>query len=160
MRKKAMRSILVLLALWGLLTISGCTDPHNPEAEADAVEAAEAWLALVDAGAYADSWEASDAYLRNAVTKEEWVQTLGSVRDPMGANTSRRVQETKYRTYLPQTKEGEYVVAKLLGKFEKLALATEVITLVKGEDGIWRVAGYNLKSGRSHWLDDMFKKKK
>jgi hypothetical protein len=38
-----------------------------------AQKAAEAWLALVDAGKYGESWEEAATYFKGAVTKDQWV---------------------------------------------------------------------------------------
>ena len=46
------------------------------QAEEEAVQAARAWLALVDAGEYGKSWDASAALVKKAVTKEQWEQSL------------------------------------------------------------------------------------
>ncbi|MGH9627439.1 MAG: DUF4019 domain-containing protein, partial [Bryobacteraceae bacterium] len=46
-------------------------------AQDDAVQAARAsadsWLELVDAGKYAESWEAAAAAFKKQVTKQQWI---------------------------------------------------------------------------------------
>ena len=73
----------------------------DTDKEAAAVEAAKAWLALIDNGNYGDSWEAAAAYFKGAITKEYWQQTLTAFREPLGALISRKVRSKTYTRSLP-----------------------------------------------------------
>ena len=58
-------------------------------AESDAVskaeESAKAWLALVDAAKYAESWGSAATFFKGAVKESDWEQAVKSVRKPLGA---------------------------------------------------------------------------
>jgi len=118
---------------------------QNEEAERKAVEAATAWLALVDAGRNIESWATAAAYFRSGVTKEKWDQRLVQARRPLGYVKSRTLATKKYVTELPGAPKGEYVVIVFKTVFENMPKATENITPMLQRDGTWRVCGYNIQ---------------
>lgn len=115
------------------------------EAKDAAAEAAQEWLAIVDAGEYADSWTAAAELFRNAVAQEQWVQAVEGVRQPLGDMLSRELKSAKFTTSLPGAPDGEYVVIQFTTEFEHKASAVETVTAMKDADGTWRVAGYFIK---------------
>jgi hypothetical protein len=123
----------------------GCSKPSNPEAEADALAAAEAWLALVDSGQYAESWDEAAQYFKGAVPKDKWLQTMNAARTPFGKNIFRKLKSKHYKTSLPGAPDGEYVVIKFNASFENKKSAVETITPMLDKDGTWRVSGYYMK---------------
>lgn len=134
------RSRLALLALLALVLQPPAIAAETPEAEA--LEAAETWLALVDSGDYAKSWDAAAAYFKGAITKEKWGQALKGVRPPLGKVLSREVKAKQFATSLPGAPDGEYVVIQFETSFENKSTAVETVTPMKDEDGKWRVSGY------------------
>ena len=139
-----MRAGMVTASLIGALACSGCAGPSNPEAEQAAVEAALAWVALVDDGKYATSWDQAAEYFRSAVRKEDWEQMIRAVRNPLGKNTSREVKVSRYKTALPGAPDGEYVVIQFSSSFENKKVAIETVTPMLDKDGAWRTSGYNI----------------
>ena len=113
--------------------------------EKSAQSAAEAWLALVDAGSYAQSWSESADYFKKAVDQAGWEKSLTGVRTPLGKMSSRTLKSSKYATSLPGAPDGEYVVIQFDTSFEKKATAIETVTPMKDPDGTWRVSGYFIK---------------
>lgn len=140
-----MKRIVLVLLFLGILTMSGCSKPSNPEAEADALAAAEAWLALVDSGQYAESWDEAAQYFKGAVPKDKWLQTMNAARTPFGKNISRKLKSKDYKTSLPGAPDGEYVVIKFKSSFEKKKSAIETITPMLDNDGTWRISGYYMQ---------------
>ncbi len=135
----------IFICLAGVLfSTSGCTK-SNPAAEQAAVEAAQAWLGIVDDGQHAESWEQASEYFKNAITREKWEQALRSVRAPLGALKSREVRSKKYRTSLPGAPDGQYVIIQFKTSFANKSSAVETITPMLEKDGSWRVSGYNIK---------------
>jgi hypothetical protein len=134
-----------------LFTIAVCTVVSLPawgqhqEAEKKAVEAASAWLGLVDAGRYAESWDAAASYFKNAVTRDKWVKMLDGARKPLGKLISRTVAAKQYATSLPGAPDGQYVVIQFKTEFENKAQATETVTPMLDKDGAWRVSGYFIR---------------
>lgn len=120
-------------------------DAWDQDAKKKAVEAAEAWLALVDAGKYAESWDEAAEQLKNAVSKDAFAHSLGAVRKPLGDVTSRKIESKRYLTKLPGAPDGEYVVIQYKTAFANKESATETITPMLGKDKKWRVSGYYIK---------------
>ena len=132
------RMCLALLLLTGWAVAA-------PAPEATAQQVALAWLALVDAENYADSWTQAAALFRGNVTQAQWQSAAASARGPVGALKARQVQSATFRRDLPGAPDGEYVVIQFSTAFRGKASAIETVTVMKDQDGTWRVAGYYLK---------------
>jgi Protein of unknown function (DUF4019) len=135
-------TLVTLLAL-AATALAAAGDEGAAKAKAQA--AAEAWLAQVDAGSYAESWDEAAALFRKAITKDAWKQALEASRAPLGAVKSRRLRTAEYYTQLPGAPDGEYVVLQYDTVFEKKATAVETITPALDADGHWRVSGYYIR---------------
>lgn len=140
---KWIRTALMLAAL--ALSAWGCDDKENPQAVVEARAAARQWLKLVDAGRYAESWDAAAKWFRREVPKEEWVRRLEELRRPMGAKTSRELDRARFQSSMRGAPLGEYVFIEYRSSFENNESARETVTPMKEDDGVWRVAGYYCK---------------
>lgn len=140
-----MKRTLLYLALIAIIALTGCGTARNPEAETAANTAAKAWLSLVDNEQYGESWDESAQLFRGAVQKEQWVQVMQSMRKPFGANISRELKSSRYRTSLPGAPDGDYVVIQFKASFDNKKSAVETITPMLDSDGQWRVSGYFMK---------------
>jgi hypothetical protein len=139
-----MKPLLIVAALF-LLALPALAAEKHDEAEKQAVAAAESWLALVDDNKYAESWDAAAEYLKNAVSKEDFVKSLKAARKPLGKLKSREVKSKEYRTSLPGAPDGEYVVIQFKTSFENKKSAVETVTPMLGKDKKWRVSGYYIR---------------
>ena len=104
MRVAALLLLALLVGGVGLRGPATADEPKSDEAkqaEEKAVAAADAWLKLIDAGKYADGWDAAAEYLRNAVGMEQFVKALDAAVKPLGKLEERKVKSTQYRTSLP-----------------------------------------------------------
>ena len=133
------------VALIPLLSLLANADDKKDEAEKQAVGAAEAWLALVDQGKYGESWETAAEYLKNAVSKEDFIKSPTAVRKPLGKMKSRKVKSKEYRTSLPGAPDGQYVVIQFKTSLENKKSAIETVTPMLDKDKKWRVSGYYIK---------------
>ena len=135
-------SAFVFLTL--LLAIcAGAQAQQKPEQLAQ--QSSAAWLALVDSGKYADSWQEASQFFRAAVTKEQWQSALRGSRDPLGKMLSRKLKSATYTKTLPGAPDGEYVVIQYESSFEHKQSAVETVTPMLDKDGKWRVSGYFIK---------------
>jgi hypothetical protein len=148
----------LLLGLFAL-TLLGCnrgdmttTSPSPPAstastatAEQEAATSADAWLALVDAEKYGESWDQAASFFRGAVPREQWKQQVGGVRKPLGNVVSRKLKSKRYATTLPGAPDGKYVVIQYDTVFENKATAIETVTPMEDTDGKWRVSGYYIR---------------
>ncbi|MEM7223777.1 MAG: DUF4019 domain-containing protein [Pseudomonadota bacterium] len=139
---KTLRLAAILL-IGGVLTGAGAKTP--PDKEAAALAVAEAWLALVDAGDYAQSWDEAAVLFRDSISPEQWQEVLDAVRRPLGETRSRELLSTSYWTELPGAPDGHYVLIQFDTSFENKRNSVETITPMLDQDGKWRVSGYYIK---------------
>lgn len=130
---------LALAAFVLVALATGCRDTSAEEAAA--AEGALAWLSLVDAGRYGESWDASASLFRGSITRDGWATSLATVREPLGGIVSRRVSVVDYSTEMPRAPEGEYVLIRFETSFENRPGTVERVTVAREEDE-WRVSGY------------------
>jgi predicted exporter len=142
-----MRNKLQCVLLFSCLSLLGCAQTvHADEAaEKAAQSAASQWLALVDQGKYAESWEAAAAYFKNALPEQQWLQSMNGARKPLGKVISRKLLTARFMTSLPGAPDGQYVVIQYATSFEHKASAVETVTPMLDPDGKWRVSGYFIK---------------
>jgi opacity protein-like surface antigen len=118
---------------------------HAADAPREAHQAAERWLALVDAGDHAGSWQQAGAMFKGAMDEQRWTRSVGAVRGPLGALRERRPRSAETQPTLPGLPDGQYVVLAYDAAFAHKAAAVETVTLVKEPDGAWRVIGYFIR---------------
>ena len=140
-----MRRCILFMLVLGLSLGGGFAAAQGSEKEKAALAAAQEWLSMVDSGDYWLSWMEAAEYFRNAVTAEQWVQSLKAVRKPLGKVISRDVKNTVYKTSLPGAPDSEYVVIRFAAVFERKQSAIETVTPMVQKDGSWRVSGYFIK---------------
>jgi len=136
------------LVLAFVLTLLACTLPAaqaQEKPEELAQQSSDAWLALVDAGKYADSWDEAAQLFKAAVSKNRWQEMLHARRDPLGKLVSRTAKSANYTKTLPGAPDGEYVVIQYEAHFEHKQSAIETVTPMLDKDGKWRVSGYFIK---------------
>jgi len=138
---KLLSRLLALALLVGI-----CTSVQAQQKPEDlAQQSADAWLAWVDSGQYAESWQEASQLFKAHVTKEQWQDALRATRDPLGKMLSRKLKSATYKTTLPGAPDGEYVVIQFESSFEHKQSAVETVTPMLDKDGKWRVSGYYIK---------------
>jgi hypothetical protein len=144
MRKKTRSRLLGVLAVVAVFaSVTGGAEELSRERAAES--AALEWLTLVDEGKYAESWEETAEYFKNAVGKGQWDQSMRAFRKPLGNAVERKAKSAVYATSLPGAPDGEYVVVEFSTSFENKKSATETVTPMMDGDGKWRVSGYYIK---------------
>jgi hypothetical protein len=131
---------LLLAAMWAAPAAA-----QNDDRIEAALKASEAWLDLIDAGQYDQSWRTAADYFQNVVNRQQWDDALNKVRKPLGALDRREVVSTEYKESLPGVPDGQYVVIQYSSSFENKEDAVETVVPMKQEDGSWKVAGYYVK---------------
>ena len=109
------------------------------------VAAAKAWLGLVDAKQYKESWVEAAPFFKEKVKEEDWAKMVSAVRGPLGDMKTRELIGAQYMTTLPGAPAGEYVVMQFKTAFQNKADAVETVTPMKDDKGVWRVSGYFIK---------------
>ncbi len=142
---RGLNRVVTVLAVAACALACSTAWAQHEEQKTKAVEAAKAWLALVDAGKFAESWDAAGTIFRGAVAKDQWVKMLQANRTPLGKVVSRALKSKQYATSLPGAPDGQYVVTQFDTSFENKKVSVETVTQVLEKDGGWRVVGYFIK---------------
>jgi serine/threonine protein kinase len=107
----------------------------------------KSWLAIVDSGKYAESWELAADSFQRTINKEEWVARLEKVRRPLGKVISRKLRslKLKFPRSLKDAAVGTRLEEKFNTSFDGLLAAVETVTGSKQPDGSWRITGYHIR---------------
>jgi len=141
LRRPFIDSLLVLvLAAFSITSVHAQEKPEQL-----AQHSAESWLALVDSGRYAESWQEAASLFKAHVSSEQWQSMVKPVREPLGKVASRKLKSATSTKTLPGAPDGEYVVIQYDTSFEHKQSAVETITPMLDKDGKWRVSGYFIK---------------
>ena len=140
----SLRTALVASTLAALLSsaLAGQAPVDTAATVAAAERAAQVWLAIVDKGDIAKSWEEGAMAFQLAVTQAKWEQAVKSARgsfEPFGAR--RRIM-ARYTTEPPNAPPGQYVLLQYNTNVSGGRHVVEtVVPVLDGKRG-WRVAGY------------------
>jgi hypothetical protein len=141
-----MNRMLWVGAVLAVSVVGPAARAQQPEASAQARQATEAWLAEVDSGRYADSWDKAAEAFRSALSRTAWDSTMRALRGPLGAVTSRELLGAQPVTDPPGAPPGEYVLLQFRTQFAGRELpAVETVVPMKDKDGVWRVSGYFIR---------------
>jgi len=140
----AVGKYIVFASLLTIILFAGVAKAADTDQERTCVLAAEKWLALVDAGSFMDSWEASAEALKARINQLSWVQKLRSEREPNGICISRRFIAARYRDYPPGSDKDERLIIRFNTSFQNKKFAVERVAVAHDKDGQWRVAAYRI----------------
>lgn len=142
--------VLLMTFALGLLAFvalpqAASAPPSTPVAadakpNAEVVDAARQWLALVDQDRWDDSYRATGASFRKMNTTQVWADVSEKMRAQFGAAKSRTFLSEQY---LPAPPYG-YEVVKFRASYANKADAVETVTLDR-EDGVWHVVGATIE---------------
>jgi hypothetical protein len=115
-------------------------------AHADEPRPGDDFLQLVDAKKYGESWDIASDFLKQSVSRAEWINQLVKVRDTIGQLALRTFKSAVPQTNPPGAPPGEYMLMTYDSVFASQgAPRTETLALVKAPDGRWRVVGYFIR---------------
>ncbi|MDL2354521.1 MAG: DUF4019 domain-containing protein [Pseudomonadota bacterium] len=137
--------LIANLTIMASLFLATTAFAQEPEAVQQAQHAADRWLALVDAGDYAQSWDQGASAFQAAVSRPAWMSAVQSARAPFGIMKARTLKVASYKKSLPGAPAGEYVVIQYSSQFANNANAIETVTPMLDKDGTWKVSGYFIK---------------
>jgi len=107
--------------------------------------AAHTWLALVDKGEIARSWDEGALVLQLGVTKTKWEQLVRSARAPFEPFGARHQIMARYTTDPPNAPPGQYVLLQYQTDVSGGRHVVETVTpTFDGKRG-WRVSGYYVR---------------
>ncbi|MGE4538676.1 MAG: DUF4019 domain-containing protein [Desulfovibrio sp.] len=115
------------------------------EEQKPAIKAAKTWLAGIDAGNYAESWQKAAPSFQKYITEKDWATALTAIRKPLGTLGSRSVTRAKSLTTMPGAPDGAYVVMEFAATFANKKIAFETVTFARQADDSWRAVGYYIR---------------
>ncbi len=142
---RAIEKLLILfcLAFCGLSGVKAAAEESHDQGPA--ITAATEWLAIVDAGDYARSWQTASPFLKNAVGQQKFASGVQSVRRPLGKVLNRRLESSKHFSEVPGAPDGEYIVLIFKTSFENKENVLETVVPMREKDGTWKVSGYYIR---------------
>lgn len=133
-------------AVLSVLFVAGAAGPASAQHQAavdSAKQAAQEWLALLDADRYEATWTEASSYFKSKVRKQQWAQKVKGVHQPLDSLRSRSLAAARYTTSVPKAPTGEYVVAQYRATYGSRPMAETLY--LKKEQGGWGVAGYLIR---------------
>jgi hypothetical protein len=140
-----MKLTSILLLAFSVLAMPASCGTAQVEPGQLAQQSAETWLALIDSGKYAESWQDAAQLFKSHVTEDQWQSAMTATRLPFGKLKSRKVKTTTLAKSLPGAPDGQYVVIQYDSSFEHKQLAVETVTPMLDKNGQWKVSGYYIK---------------
>ncbi len=151
-------SILIAAAVLAIVSTSGddttgaavtsaaatTTASHAAES-AESYSVAEKFIASIDAGDWAQSWNDAGEFFQSQASAADWASTVEPVRAPLGEVEQRELLSAERASTLPGAPEGEYEVLQFQTKFENVE-TTSVETVIMVRNGSkFDVAGYFIR---------------
>ena len=138
---------LAAVSMVAALLASTLAQARQPDAESvkAAVDAANSWLVLADAGDGNATWEQAAPAFRAALGKAAWADSFRQARQPFGAVSARTLRSSEFKRKLPGAPDGEYVLIQYDTSFANKAHAIETVVPMRDKDGSWKVSGYFVK---------------
>ena len=134
-----MRNTLMLLLVCGLVAACSRKDIDTSDSPQSA---AEAFLSLIDAGNYQESWTEASSWLRNYVDATEWAEYAGNMRQPLGVVSDRQFNTVEFHDSLEDMPDGSYALVFFDSVLADDRNASEMVGLMLDDDSSWRVIGY------------------
>ena len=125
-------------------------DPEARRQAEAAQEAAQAWLALIDVGAYEAHWEAGSAIFKFLMPRDSWITLFQEMMSQLEPLESRTLITARYTPGLPPavtpsrrfSPEATAVVQYRARYGEETGIVTVWMIL---EDGVWKGVGLDMK---------------
>ena len=106
-------------------------------------ESVDAWLSLIDAGDFAEAYDATGSFFRESVTAAEFRNLMEERLALLGTLESRTLSSTQRLTTVPDAPPGDYFVFEFDGVYELRPNARERVTAASESDD-WPVIGMYL----------------
>ncbi len=148
-RRPILLGVLLMTFVLGLLALAALPDAApTPQAtsaaaqahNAEVVDAAHQWLALIDQDKWAESYRGTGSAFQKLNTVQVWTEVSQTMRGRFGALQSRSLLSQEE---LPAPPHG-YEVVKFRASYANQAQAIETVTLDR-ENGGWRVVGVTIE---------------
>ncbi|MEY4916514.1 MAG: hypothetical protein RL616_427, partial [Verrucomicrobiota bacterium] len=113
----------------------------NIAPKVEALPVIAAWLALMDKGDYAGTWQQGSPLFRRIVSEAEWVGRCVKIRKPLGQVIARELKSSR------NVGLGRMFKAQFATRFDGGFDAVETVTFSRQADGSWQAFGYLVRIG-------------
>jgi tRNA A-37 threonylcarbamoyl transferase component Bud32 len=114
---------------------------NQPE-KADIMPDIDTWLALMDQGDYASTWQTASPLFRAVVGQAEWAGRCTRIRKPLGQVIARQLIDAG------PTGFGKLFKVRFFTRFDGGFEATETVTFSRQRDGSWKAFTYIVLVGQ------------
>ena len=136
--RRAITIALAALCLWALPLAAGGADSQQDRA----LQAAQAWLALVDRADWAGSYTAAHPNLRTTTDRAAWDYRLKELRGDLGDIKGRKLVKSEFSGDRPQAPREPFYAFVFDTETGKAGRVEESLTCRLDPAGVWRVSGY------------------
>jgi hypothetical protein len=105
---------------------------------------AKQWLGLVDDQNFSDAYKQLGPGAQKKIEAGPWADKIRATREPLGAMSSRALQDIKMSKTLPGMPDGQYATVQFDTAFAHRAQALETVVLTS-DKGAWSVVSYSIK---------------
>lgn len=129
----------VIAVLWILVFLASpatMASPDKTEDIAKAQQAAHAWLQLLDAGSYGESWDAASSFWQADHTREKTAQVLKALHAPLRPIVSRKLKAAEFLV----VPDGDCVHIQFESEFANKGHHIETLDMLREKNGEWKVA--------------------
>lgn len=135
------RRLLVLLAM---VTVLAAPASANEARTRAAIEAAGAWLALLDDGKSAEAYAEAGADFRSTVSAEAWKAAVDGRVAELGSVQARQPAKVNYFPAPEGAESGDWVMIKFVSAFANRGQVSETVTVIRYPEQ-WSVSGYYIR---------------
>jgi hypothetical protein len=143
MRHRIRRSPLLLAVCLPALLAASTPAPRG--VQEPVWRAAGAWLGLLDARNYTESWNQAARVFQRAVTAEAWARQAAPLRERSGDPIARELVDIDEVTDPPGVPPGDYVRLQFKCECSRAGLVQEIMLMVNDGERGWRVASYRVE---------------
>jgi hypothetical protein len=128
--------------------VSACGEKRNlpkniDEAKVTAISSS--WLSKLDSGFYQQCYDETSQLLKNGIDKNQWLNNMVTYRKPLGIAEKRKEVNAFYESEIQNIGKGDFVIIQYASVYQQKLVVIETMTLIKEDDGSWKVFGYSLK---------------
>jgi len=139
----ALKKLSVCIIMITCLTLSGSALARDKTLSEAAERVSRSFFQMMDQGLYKQTYSLVPPRLRQIRTERQWANGVSSERESMGDVKSRRLVKVEEAENFLNLPKGKYLLAVYETSFTKQDKATEIMALVRSENG-YGLAAYKV----------------
>lgn len=136
--KKALTSLFLYLS-FSFIALG------NPTYIKEAEMQAQAWLSKMDDANVDESWQDMSTIFSQQLTKQDWDLSIQGMHGYFGKPGERKHSKSLYKTTSFNAPDGDYVDVTFSTDYANTPGRTEIVTMVKESERVWKVAGFSIE---------------